>query len=32
MRKIELVASYWTLAGNVYATGPTEVSPFGFAT
>jgi sugar phosphate isomerase/epimerase len=30
MRKIEFVASYWTLAGNVYATGPTEVSPFGF--
>jgi sugar phosphate isomerase/epimerase len=30
MRKIELLASYWTVAGDVYATGPTEVSPFGF--
>jgi hypothetical protein len=30
MRKIELVASYWTLAGDIYPTGPTEVSPFGF--
>ncbi|MGF6755082.1 hypothetical protein [Paraburkholderia sp. GAS42] len=25
--KIELIASYWTLAGNVWPGGPTEVSP-----
>ncbi len=26
MRKIELLASYWTLAGNCYAMGPSEVA------
>ena len=29
-RPIELVASYWSIAGNCYASGPTEVSPFDF--
>ncbi|MCP4384437.1 MAG: sugar phosphate isomerase/epimerase [Hyphomicrobiales bacterium] len=27
---VELVASYWTLCGDVYAGGPDEVSPFDF--
>jgi sugar phosphate isomerase/epimerase len=27
---IELLASYFTLAGDVYAFGPTEISPFPF--
>ncbi|HET7028893.1 MAG TPA: TIM barrel protein [Candidatus Limnocylindrales bacterium] len=27
-RAIELLAAYWTLAGDVYPGGPTEVSPF----
>jgi sugar phosphate isomerase/epimerase len=27
-RKIELLAGYWTIAGDCYATGPSEVSPF----
>ncbi len=27
---VELVASYWSIAGNCYAGGPTEVSPFDF--
>jgi sugar phosphate isomerase/epimerase len=27
-RKIELLAGYWTLAGDCYAMGPSEVSPF----
>jgi sugar phosphate isomerase/epimerase len=26
-RKIELIASYWTVAGDCYALGPDEVSP-----
>lgn len=26
-RKIELIASYWTVAGDCYAMGPSEVSP-----
>jgi sugar phosphate isomerase/epimerase len=26
-RKIELIASYWTVAGDCYALGPNEVSP-----
>jgi sugar phosphate isomerase/epimerase len=29
-RPVELVASYWSIAGNCYASGPTEVSPFDF--
>src|ERR1700736_1716812 len=29
-RSVELVASGWTIAGNCYAGGPTEVSPFDF--
>lgn len=29
-RSIELIASYWTLAGDVYPMGPNEVSPFPF--
>lgn len=28
--EIELIASYFTLAGDVYPFGPTEVSPFSF--
>lgn len=28
MNKPELLASYWTLAGNVYPGAPTEISPF----
>ncbi len=28
--KVELVASYWTISGDVFAGGPTEVSPFDF--
>jgi sugar phosphate isomerase/epimerase len=27
---IELIAGYWTIAGDVYPTGPTEISPFPF--
>ena len=27
-RKIELLAGYWTIAGDCYAMGPSEVSPF----
>lgn len=30
MRPIELIASYWTIAGPIYSTGPTEISPWGF--
>jgi sugar phosphate isomerase/epimerase len=30
-RTIELIASYWTLAGDVYPVGPSEISPFPFA-
>lgn len=26
-RKIELIASYWTVAGDCYAMGPSEISP-----
>ena len=26
-RKIELIASYWTIAGDCYAMGPSEISP-----
>jgi sugar phosphate isomerase/epimerase len=29
-RTIELIASYWTIAGGVYPTGPSEISPFPF--
>ncbi len=29
-RNIELIASYWTLAGDVYPLGPNEISPFPF--
>jgi sugar phosphate isomerase/epimerase len=29
-RPIELVASYWSIAGNTYASAPSEVSPFDF--
>lgn len=29
-RPVELVASYWSISGNCYASGPTEVSPFDF--
>jgi len=28
MNKPDLLASYWTLAGNVYPDAPTEISPF----
>ena len=28
VRQIELLASYWTIAGDRYPGGPTEVSPF----
>ena len=27
---IELLAAYWTIAGDIYPMGPTEVSPFSF--
>jgi sugar phosphate isomerase/epimerase len=27
---VELVASYWSIAGDCYASGPTEVSPLDF--
>jgi sugar phosphate isomerase/epimerase len=27
-KDIELIAAYWTLAGDVYPCGPTEISPF----
>ena len=29
-RPIELIASYWTIAGDVYPMGPGEISPFPF--
>ena len=29
-KEIELLASYFTLAGDVYPFGPTELSPFSF--
>jgi sugar phosphate isomerase/epimerase len=29
-RTIELIASYWTIAGDVYPQGPNEISPFPF--
>jgi hypothetical protein len=29
-RNIELIASYWTIAGDVYPLGPNEISPFPF--
>jgi len=29
-RTIELIASYWTIAGDVYPLGPNEISPFPF--
>ncbi len=29
-RTIELIASYWTVAGDVYPMGPNEISPFPF--
>ena len=30
IRTIELIASYWTIAGDVYPMGPNEISPFPF--
>ncbi len=30
IRTIELIASYWTIAGDVYPQGPNEISPFPF--
>ena len=30
VRTIELIASYWTIAGDVYPIGPNEISPFPF--
>jgi sugar phosphate isomerase/epimerase len=27
---VELIASYWSIAGDCYASGPSEVSPFDF--
>jgi sugar phosphate isomerase/epimerase len=30
IRTIELIASYWTIAGDVYPTAPNEISPFPF--
>ncbi|CDH26861.1 Xylose isomerase domain protein TIM barrel [Xenorhabdus bovienii str. kraussei Becker Underwood] len=27
----ELLASYWTIAGDIYPLGPNEISPFSFA-
>ena len=29
-KNIELIAAYFTLAGDVYPFGPTQISPFGF--
>jgi len=29
-RPVELVASYWSMAGDCYSSGPTEISPFSF--
>lgn len=29
-RPVELTASYWSVSGNCYASGPSEVSPFDF--
>lgn len=29
-QNIELLAAYWTVAGDIYPMGPTEVSPFSF--
>lgn len=29
-QNIELLAAYWTIAGDVYPMGPSEVSPFSF--
>ncbi|WP_369991862.1 sugar phosphate isomerase/epimerase family protein [Pseudomonas xanthosomatis] len=29
-QNIELLAAYWTIAGDIYPMGPTEVSPFSF--
>jgi sugar phosphate isomerase/epimerase len=29
-QNIELLAAYWTIAGDVYPMGPTEVSPYSF--
>ncbi len=31
IRTIELIASYWTIAGDVYPMAPNEISPFPFA-
>ena len=28
---IDLIAAYFTLAGDVYPFGPTQISPFPFA-
>lgn len=30
-QNIELLAAYWTVAGDIYPFGPTEISPFSFA-
>ena len=30
IRTIELIASYWTIAGDVYPMAPNEISPFPF--
>jgi len=30
IRTIELIASYWTIAGDVYPIAPNEISPFPF--
>jgi sugar phosphate isomerase/epimerase len=30
LRTIELIASYWTIAGDVYPMAPNEISPFPF--
>jgi sugar phosphate isomerase/epimerase len=29
-KPVELVASYWSISGDCYSSGPTEVSPFDF--
>lgn len=29
-QNIELLAAYWTIAGDIYPMGPTEVSPYSF--
>jgi sugar phosphate isomerase/epimerase len=29
-RQTELIASYWTIAGDIYYAGPTEISPHDF--